>query len=342
MFGQVRKLLYLCNIKSNGNITMEETIKGIEVIAYKGMESNMACRDFQYELGKTYKTDKAELCECGFHACLNPRDVLGYYSQYESSRYFKVKLSGEIAKCDEFDTKVAATEITILEEININEVIETTEWWKTENVLDLLYYSEGFARVRKGDGLRNFINKDGKLLSNEWFEFDYVWHFQEGFAGIQKGYDLCNFIDNNGNILSNKWFKEVYYFHDGVAIVKRGDGLWNFIDKKGNILSDEWFNWVDSFYDGFAVVKRKDGLYTFMDKKGKYLSEDWFYSVTDFSQGFAEVQRTDKLYNFIDKNGNYLSKEWFKELHEFIHGFASVKRTNGDWAKIDKTGKLHF
>ena len=118
---------------------MEEknTIKGIEVIAYKGMNSDMSCRDFYYEIGKTYKTDKAELCEWGFHACLNPRDVLDYYSQSINSRYFKVKLSGEITEYNGFDTNVAATEITILEEITIDELINTPEWRKNENVLDL-------------------------------------------------------------------------------------------------------------------------------------------------------------------------------------------------------------
>ena len=54
------------------------TIKGIEVIAYKRIESSIACGGFQYEIGKTYKT---ELWKCRFHACLNPRDVLGYYSK---------------------------------------------------------------------------------------------------------------------------------------------------------------------------------------------------------------------------------------------------------------------
>ena len=67
---------------------MEKTIKGIEVIAYKGMNSDMSCKGFQYEIGKTYKTDKAELCKCGFHACLNPLDVLDYYPKYKASRYF--------------------------------------------------------------------------------------------------------------------------------------------------------------------------------------------------------------------------------------------------------------
>ena len=180
---------------------MEETntIKGIEVIAYKGMEFNMTCKGFQYEIGKTYKTDKAELCEIGFHACLNPLDVLDYYSQSIKSRYFKVKLSGEIAKCGSVDTKVAATEMTILEEINIDEVIETTEWWKHENVLDLLYFSDGLARVQRKDGKWNLIDEKGKFLSDEWF--GWLGNFFNGLAVVQREDNQYNFIDTKGRIL---------------------------------------------------------------------------------------------------------------------------------------------
>ena len=178
------------------------TIKGIEVIAYKGMKYDMTCKGFQYELGKSYKTDKAELCECGFHACLNPRDVFGYYSKRTKSRYFKVKLSGEIAKCDDFDTKVAATEITILEEINIDEIIKITEWWKNENVLNLLYWSDGFARVERKGNLMNFIDKNGKLLSEEWFEW--ADDFKDGFALVQRANGEQAKIDKTGKIVVRK------------------------------------------------------------------------------------------------------------------------------------------
>ena len=217
---------------------MEETIKIKEVIAYKGMNSDMTCKGFQYEIGKTYKTDKAELCKCGFHACLNPRDVLDYYSQYESSRYFKVKLSGEIAKCGSFDANVAATEITILEEITdtFNEVIETTEWWKHDNVIDLLYWSEDFARVQRGDELWNFIDKNGKLLSNEWFKV--VSFFHEGFATVEREDGLRNFIDRKGNYLSNEWFEVVSLFDEDFAEVQRTNGEWAKIDKTGKLYKD--------------------------------------------------------------------------------------------------------
>lgn len=246
---------------------MEETIKGIEVIAYKGMNSDMSCRDFKYELGKSYKTDKVELCECGFHACLNPRDVYCYYKS-NNYRYFKVKLSGEITKCYANDTKVAATEITILEEVtdNFDKIVETTEWWKQDGVLDLLYNSEDFARIRRGDGLWNFIDKNGKILSDEWFKDVYA--FFDGLAKVKSERFLYNFIDKQGKLLSNEWFQWCDNFYEGYARVQRGDGLWNLIDKQGKILSDEWFRWCDNFSKGSAVVRISIGDYYKIDETG--------------------------------------------------------------------------
>ena len=252
---------------------MEKTIKGIEVIAYKGMEFNMTCKGFHYEVGKSYKTDKAELCNCGFHACLNPRDVLDYYSQSIKSRYFKVKLSGEITKCGFEDTKVAGTEITILEEITdiFDEIIETTEWWKNEIVLDLLYYQEGFASVRRGDELYNFIDEKGKILSEQWF--DWIDYFHDGFARLQRFDGQYNFIDANGKIISEQWFDWVDDFQEGFARLQRSDDLMNFIDANGKIISSEWFAWVGDFENGFAKVKRTNGEWAKIDKNGKIVSE---------------------------------------------------------------------
>ena len=247
---------------------MEKTIKRKEVIAYKGMNSDMSCKGFHYEIGKTYKTDKAELCKCGFHACLNPLDVLDYYPKYKASRYFKVKLSGEITKCGFEDTKVAATEITILEEItDIYKVINNTEWWKNDNILDLLYYIEGFAVVKNEDYVYNFIDKKGKFLSEQWF--DWVDDFNEGFARVQRSDELYNFIDKNGKLLSEQWFDWVDDFENGFARVQRSDELMNFIDANGKILSNDWLAWVGDFDNGFAKVQRTNGELAKIDKTGE-------------------------------------------------------------------------
>ena len=85
--------------------------------AYKGMDKNMRCRDFQYEPGKTYETDKADACRCGFHACEVPLEVFSYYEP-ANSRYFEVEQDGELSKCGK-DSKVASTKLTVGAEIGI-------------------------------------------------------------------------------------------------------------------------------------------------------------------------------------------------------------------------------
>lgn len=281
---------------------MEETIKKIEVIAYKGMEFDMSCKWFQYEIGKTYKTDKVKLCNCGFHACLNPIDVLDYYPRYASSRYFKVLLSGEITKCSMWDTNVAATEITILEEIPSDKFLTNTEWWKNEIVLDLLYYSYGFARIKNCERQYNFIDKKGKILSEQWFEW--ADDFKEDFAVVKNEDYVYNFLNKQGKFLSEKWFEKAFDFNEGFAVVEKTIGLRNFITADGKLLSDKWFNNAHSFKDGFAKVQRKDGKWNFITKDGKIISDEWFkYLDNLFRDGFAVVQRTNCECCKIDKSG---------------------------------------
>ena len=48
-------------------------------VAYKAFNPDMTCRDFQFEVGKTYVEPRAELCSSGFHACPLPFSCWGYY-----------------------------------------------------------------------------------------------------------------------------------------------------------------------------------------------------------------------------------------------------------------------
>ncbi|MBQ0033485.1 MAG: hypothetical protein KBT68_11910, partial [bacterium] len=79
--------------------------------AYKGFNADLTCRGFQYKEGETYKTDKAKVCECGFHACEHPLDCLAHYKP-NTSVFHEVELGGKIDR-ESGSTKVAATEIKI-------------------------------------------------------------------------------------------------------------------------------------------------------------------------------------------------------------------------------------
>ena len=98
---------------------------------YKGMDKNMRCRGFQYEIGKEYETDKAVACECGFHACEYPLDVFNYYPP-AGNRFFEVEQSGEISKHPDA-TKVASTKIKIGAELNIAGLVKAAVEYTKEH-----------------------------------------------------------------------------------------------------------------------------------------------------------------------------------------------------------------
>lgn len=66
----------------------------MSIKAFKGFMPDMTCRGFQYEEGKEYETDRAKLCEAGFHACEHPLDCFGYYEPGVGSVYHEVELDG--------------------------------------------------------------------------------------------------------------------------------------------------------------------------------------------------------------------------------------------------------
>ena len=90
--------------------------------AYKGFNEDLRCRDFQYEVGKEYEENRAELCECGFHACVNPIDVFNYYSPADS-RYCEVELS-DVADEESSDSKRCGKRIKINAEIGIKGIVD--------------------------------------------------------------------------------------------------------------------------------------------------------------------------------------------------------------------------
>ena len=88
--------------------------------AYKGFNKDMTCRGFQYEIGKAYETDAADLCSIGFHACENPLDCFGYYAP-AASRYCEVEIEDNGQRSPE-DSKVVGRKIKIGAELSTEQI----------------------------------------------------------------------------------------------------------------------------------------------------------------------------------------------------------------------------
>ena len=108
--------------------------------AIKGFDSNLCCRGFQYEIGKTYTIeDEIEICERGFHAIPEDSDPMNVFNYYPplgdngKSRYCEVELIGDIKKDQE---KAVCSSITIIKEIGIDGVVVAHEAFVKANLKD--------------------------------------------------------------------------------------------------------------------------------------------------------------------------------------------------------------
>ena len=116
---------------------MENTRKCI-----KGFDSELKCRDFQYEVGKEYKMDGNEIsiCEKGFHAIDEdncPLSVFDYYPPCDENgtpnRYCEVEIGG---KTEKRDVKIVGSEIKIGAEIGIPGIVKAHIEWVKRHLID--------------------------------------------------------------------------------------------------------------------------------------------------------------------------------------------------------------
>ena len=95
---------------------MVEKIKG-----YKVFNSDWTCRDFQYEVGKTFThKGEIELCGSGFHFCKELKDCFSYYNFDSNNKVAEILAIGNTITGDD---KSVTDKIKIVKELSWYDVL---------------------------------------------------------------------------------------------------------------------------------------------------------------------------------------------------------------------------
>lgn len=186
------------------------------IIAYKGFDENLCCKGFQYEIGKEYEQEgEIECCRSGFHACINPFDVLNYYDANGKNRFCEVEQKG-IIRTDSYGTKQASSKIKITAEIGISDLFNVgVEWIKEKtNPITIIKDIEGNRNNPNSDSIQTDSNDcNAKVDSSS----DYAQISSIGY------YDHISSSGNSTKIGSSGNFAQICSSGDSALIGSIGD-----------------------------------------------------------------------------------------------------------------------
>ena len=103
---------------------------------YKVFNSDWTCRDFKYEVGKTYEIDGGiSLCKRGFHFCQKVSDCFKYYIFDNKNKVAEIEADGEVIHGED---KSVCNKITIVREIPWHELLTIVNEGKNNTGLNNL------------------------------------------------------------------------------------------------------------------------------------------------------------------------------------------------------------
>lgn len=116
-------------------------MNGSGVSGYKGTDKDMKCKGYQYELCVQHdmpEGEEVQLCNRGFHLCLNLREVFRFYEVGNGNRFFKVKALVKKIDYETYDThsfsayiiysepKIVAKSIIFESEVEAKDILANT------------------------------------------------------------------------------------------------------------------------------------------------------------------------------------------------------------------------
>jgi len=131
------------------------------IIAIKGFDENLRCRDYQFEVGKTYTHEgPVKVCSSGFHAVEYALDVFSYYPPSDS-RYCIVEQADQMGRHAD-DTKIVSASITIQAEIKMPQLVQRgVDWIMSRIESTKTQTNTGYQSAATNTGFRSAATNTG-------------------------------------------------------------------------------------------------------------------------------------------------------------------------------------
>lgn len=239
----------------------------------------------------------------------------------------------------------------------------------TEELLSDVWYDEimpkfgSFEHARvKLNGKYNFLNKEWKLVSDNWFDYGYF-----GVNDIIVGRNddkkiKYNVLNEDGSIKCKTWFDWILDSEQTYHIAKLDEKV-NIFGKDGKLLLRKWVDRVSGINNDFAIIvdnwkyylvnlrtgKRlnkvglkfiggltkkyciaadENGRYNLLNAKGKLLLKKWYEQIivpnNNNEDSLAVVVNDKGKRNYISNEGKLVLKKWYTDVLEFKNGYGKV------------------
>ena len=245
---------------------------------YKVFNSNWTCRDFQFEVGKTYEENVIpECCERGFHFCTKAVDCFKYYNFDPNNKVAEVEALGAVDTNND-DSKCSTNKIHIIRELTWHEVLDLVNTGKD---------CTGFCN----SGNRNSGNRNsGDCNSGNRNSGD--WNSGNRNSGDWNSGNRNSGDWNSGNWNSGDWNKA----SNTVGCFNTQNQKLMFFDKPTDMTFDEW-----RCSDAYWLLNRID-----------FRPTDWIWSsdMTVEEKAAHPEHETTGGYLKIHDNSNCCKKWW--------------------------------
>lgn len=136
-------------------------------IWYKGMNKNMKCRNYKFEIWKVYQEKTAKLCNTWFHYCQKLENVYNYYNK--DCRIFKIEILWQV---DFWTDKDCSTKIKIIKEID-SYWIKQYKSKTNSGDRNSGYWNSGYFNIDEPKTIRIF----GKDIKKQYIKFPSYFYF---------------------------------------------------------------------------------------------------------------------------------------------------------------------